>query len=82
MQDPALEQRLQLGIDRGDAQRLHRLLERRAAQLAPAQVALDSVERAAVLLDRGIQVGALLAGDRRLLRLPQPLPGLDQRPHL
>jgi len=31
---------LQLGIDRGDAQGLHRLLDRGAAQLAPAQVAL------------------------------------------
>ena len=52
------------------------------AQLPPAQVALDAFERDAVLLDRLVQVGALLAGDGRLLRLPQPLARLDERPHL
>jgi hypothetical protein len=45
VQDPAFEQRLQLRVDRGHPQRLGRLLDGRAAQLAPAQVALDAVDR-------------------------------------
>ena len=43
-------------------------------QATPAQVALDTFERDAVLVDRLVQVGALLPGDGRLLRLAQPLP--------
>jgi hypothetical protein len=42
----------------------------------------NAVEGDAVLLDRLVQVGALLARDRRFLRLPQPLARLDERPHL
>src|ERR671913_485852 len=82
VQEAALEQRPELWIDRSHAQRLRRLLERRPAQLPPAQVALNAIERRPVLDHRLVQVGALLSRDSGLLGRAESLARLHQRPHL
>jgi hypothetical protein len=81
VEEPALEQRVEVRVERRHAQGLRRPVESRSRQLAAPEVALDALERVAMLADRRIEVDPLSL-HRVLLRGSQPLSRLDERADL
>ena len=77
-----LEERLEVGVDRGRANRRNGALEHAVRKPQTPHFPLHPLERRPVLAHGFLEVRAPLPGHGALLRLPQALAGLDESPDL